>query len=153
MARHASEITIQFKLPPFMLFRQTPVDHLKSNLLVIRIQPEEGIWLRFGAKVPGPFVDIGAVKMDFNYADYFGRTPTTGYETLLYDCMIGDSTLFQRADMVEAGWAVVQPLLDAWASSAPGDVPSYPVGSWGPEEADELLRRDRVGRHWRITAE
>jgi glucose-6-phosphate 1-dehydrogenase len=149
MAKHVSEITIQFKQPPFVLFRQTPVDHLKSNLLVVQIQPEEGISLRFGAKVPGPFVDVGAVKMNFNYADYFGRTPSTGYETLLYDCMIGDSTLFQRADMVEAGWSVVQPLIDAWASKPPADFPNYAAGSWGPEEAEELLRRD--DRHWRST--
>ena len=149
LARHVSEITIQFRQPPFVLFRQTPVDHLKSNLLVVQIQPEEGISLRFGAKVPGPLVDVGAVKMHFNYADYFGRTTSTGYETLLYDCMIGDSTLFQRADMVEAGWCVVQPLLDVWASQPPGDFPNYAPGSWGPREADELLRRD--GRHWRVT--
>ena len=134
-----------------MLFRQTPVDHLKPNLLVVQIQPEEGISLRFGAKVPGPLVDIGAVKMSFNYADYFGRTPSTGYETLIYDCMIGDSTLFQRADMVEAGWSVVQPLLEAWASQRPKDFPNYPAGSWGPEESEELLRRD--GRHWRTTSQ
>ncbi len=151
MAKHVSEITIQFKQPPFVLFRQTPVDHLKSNLLVVQIQPEEGISLRFGAKIPGPFVDVGAVKMNFNYADYFGRTPSTGYETLIYDCMIGDSTLFQRADMVEAGWSVVQPLIDAWASKQPTDFPNYAPGSWGPEEAEELLRRD--GRHWRSTAQ
>ena len=151
MAKHVSEITIQFKQPPFVLFRKTPVDHLKSNLLVVQIQPEEGISLRFGAKVPGPFVDVGAVKMHFNYADYFGRTPSTGYETLLYDCMIGDSTLFQRADMVEAGWCVVQPLLDVWASRPPMDFPNYAPGTWGPEEADKLLERD--GRHWRSTAQ
>src|SRR5947207_2542557 len=135
MAKHVSEITIQFKQPPFVLFQKTPVDHLKSNLLVVQIQPDEGISLRFGAKVPGPFVDVGAVKMHFNYADYFGRTPSTGYETLLYDCMIGDSTLFQRADMVEAGWEVVQPLLDVWASRPPIDFPNYAPGSWGPEAA------------------
>jgi glucose-6-phosphate 1-dehydrogenase len=151
MAKHVSEITIQFKLPPFVLFRQTPVDHLKSNLLVVQIQPEEGISLRFGAKVPGPVVDIGAVKMNFNYADYFGGAPSTGYETLLYDCMIGDSTLFQRADMVEAGWSVVQPLIDAWGSNPAVKPPNYASGSWGPEEADELMLRD--GRHWRTTAE
>jgi glucose-6-phosphate 1-dehydrogenase len=151
LARRTSEITIQFREPPFVLFRQTPVDHLKPNLLVVQIQPEEGISLRFGAKVPGPLVDIGAVKMSFNYADYFGRTPSTGYETLIYDCMIGDSTLFQRADMVEAGWSVVQPLLEAWASQRPTDFPNYPAGSWGPEESEELLRRD--GRHWRTTSQ
>ena len=149
MARHVSEITIQFRQPPFVLFRQTPIDHLKSNLLVVQIQPEEGISLRFGAKVPGPFVDVGAVKMNFNYADYFGRTPSTGYETLIYDCMIGDSTLFQRADMVEAGWSVVQPLLDTWASQPPADFPNYASGSWGPQASDDLLHRD--GRHWRST--
>jgi glucose-6-phosphate 1-dehydrogenase len=150
MAKRISEITIQFRQPPFVLFRQTPVDHLKSNLLVVQIQPEEGISLRFGAKVPGPLVDIGAVKMSFNYADYFGRTPSTGYETLIYDCMIGDSTLFQRADMVEAGWSVVQPLIEAWSSQRPTDFPNYAAGTWGPEESEELLYRD--GRHWRSTA-
>ena len=149
MKERVSEITIQFKQPPFVLFRQTPVDHLKPNLLVIQIQPEEGIRLRFGAKTPGPVVDIGAVQMNFNYADYFGRTPSTGYETLIYDCMIGDSTLFQRADMVEAGWSVVDPLLRVWAERPPADFPNYAAGSWGPPEADELLRLD--GRHWRTT--
>src|SRR5262249_45594815 len=150
MTRRVSEITIQFKHPPFVLFRETPVDHLKPNLLVVQIQPDEGIWLRFGAKVPGPFVDIGAVKMSFTYADYFGRTPSTGYETLIYDCMIGDSTLFQRADMVEAGWSVVEPLLDAWSAQHPDDFPNYDTESWGPPQADDLLRRD--GRKWRSTA-
>jgi glucose-6-phosphate 1-dehydrogenase len=151
MAKRVSEITIQFKQPPFVLFRQTPVEHLKPNLLVIQIQPDEGIWLRFGAKTPGPFVDIGAVKMNFKYADYFGRTPSTGYETLIYDCMIGDSTLFQRADMVEAGWSAIEPLLETWGARRPEDFPNYAAGSWGPQEAEELLRRD--GRHWRSTVE
>ena len=150
MAKRVSEITIQFREPPFILFRETPVEHLKPNLLVIQIQPDEGIWLRFGAKVPGPVVDIGAVKMNFTYADYFGRTPSTGYETLIYDCMTGDSTLFQRADMVEAGWSVVEPLLEAWSSQLPTDFPNYAAGSWGPEDADLLLRRS--GRKWRSTA-
>ena len=149
MAKHSSEIAIVFKKPPFVLFRQTPVEHLQPNLLVIKIQPEEGIWLSFGAKIPGPFVDIGAVKMSFTYADYFGRTPSTGYETLIYDCMIGDSTLFQRADMVEAGWSVVQPLIEAWGASHSHSFPNYAAGSWGPEAADELLHRD--GRRWQTT--
>ena len=150
LAKRVSEITIQFKQPPFVLFRQTPVEHLKPNLLVIQIQPDEGIWLRFGAKTPGPLVDIGAVKMNFTYADYFGKTPSTGYETLIYDCMVGDSTLFQRADMVETAWAEIDSLLQAWAANPPTDFPNYPAGSWGPKEAEELLRRD--GRHWRSTA-
>jgi glucose-6-phosphate 1-dehydrogenase len=149
MAQRVSEITVQFKQPPFMLFRQTPVEHLKPNLLVIQIQPDEGIWLRFGAKTPGPLVDIGAVKMNFKYADYFGQTPSTGYETLIYDCMIGDSTLFQRADMVETAWAEIDSLLQEWGRERSGDFPNYAAGSWGPEEAEEMLRRD--GRHWRST--
>lgn len=149
LARRVSEITIQFKQPPFVLFRQTPVEHLKPNLLVVQIQPEEGIWLRFGAKVPGPVVDIGAVQMNFKYGDYFGVTPSTGYETLIYDCMIGDSTLFQRADMVEAGWKMVEPLLEAWSAHPARNFPNYAAGSWGPEAADKLLEND--GRHWRLT--
>ena len=150
MAKRVSEITIQFRQPPFNLFRKTPVERLKPNLLVIQIQPDEGIWLRFGAKTPGPLLDIGTVRMNFTYADYFGRTPSTGYETLIYDCMIGDSTLFQRADMVEAGWTAIEPLQKAWGAAPPADFPNYAAGSWGPEEAEELLRRD--GRHWRSTA-
>src|SRR5438477_7843430 len=109
LARRVTEIAIQFKRAPFHLFRNTPVDTLRSNRLVITIQPEESISLRFGAKVPGPIMQQGAVDMCFNYADYFGSAPSTGYERLLYDCMIGDATLFQRADMVEAGWSVITP--------------------------------------------
>jgi len=92
-------------------------------------------------------VRLGAVDMDFNYSDYFGTEPSTGYETLLYDCMMGDPTLFQRADMVEAGWAVVQPILDVWQALPPRDFPNYAAGTCGPVQADELLRRD--GREWR----
>ncbi len=90
---------------------------------------------------------LGTVKMDFQYADYFGSTPSTGYETLLYDCMMGDSTLFQRSDMVEAGWCVVTPILDVWKALTPRDFPNYAAGTWGPEEADELIQRH--GRKWR----
>jgi glucose-6-phosphate 1-dehydrogenase len=114
---------------------------------VIRIQPDEGISLRFGAKVPGPVMRMGAVEMDFNYVDYFGSTPSTGYERLLYDCMEGDATLFQRADMVEAGWSVIEPILDIWAALPPRSFPNYASGSFGPKEADELLARE--GREWR----
>jgi glucose-6-phosphate 1-dehydrogenase len=149
MATRFTEITIQFKEAPLMLFRDTPVDQLKPNLLVIQIQPEEGISLRFGAKVPGPNVNIGAVRMNFKYVDYFGSSPSTGYETLLYDCMTGDSTLFQRADMVEAGWSIVDPILKSWDEHAARDFPNYAAGTWGPKEADDLLERD--GRHWRST--
>ncbi|HXO22080.1 MAG TPA: glucose-6-phosphate dehydrogenase [Thermoanaerobaculia bacterium] len=147
MARRVTEIAIQFKRAPFMLFRETPVDHLNPNLLVLHIQPEEGVSLRFHAKIPGPQVSLGTVKMDFEYADYFGSTPSTGYETLLYDCMEGDSTLFQRSDMVEASWSVVTPILDIWKTLVPRSFPNYAAGTWGPKEADELIQKD--GRQWK----
>jgi glucose-6-phosphate 1-dehydrogenase len=147
LAAHNTHIVIQFRRAPFMLFRDTPVENLMPNQLVLHIQPEEGISLRFAAKVPGPAMRLGAVDMNFEYADYFGQQPSTGYERLLHDCMIGDATLFQRADMVEAGWCVVSPVLDVWKALPPRHFPNYGAGSWGPKEADELLERD--GRHWR----
>ncbi len=143
-----SEIAIQFKRVPLQLFRDTPIDRLRTNRLIIHVQPDEGISLRFGAKIPGPLMRQGAVEMDFNYVDYFGSVPSTGYETLLYDCMIGDATLFQRADMVEAGWRVIDPILDVWGSQTGSTLPNYAAGTWGPKEADELLTRD--GREWRL---
>ena len=147
LAKRVTEIAIQFRRAPFVLFRDTPVASLGHNLLVMHIQPDEGISLRFGAKVPGPNVRIGAVNMDFKYVDYFGSEPSTGYERLLYDCMIGDATLFQRADMVEAGWSIVSPVLDVWKALPPRNFPNYRAGTWGPKEADDLMRRD--GRRWR----
>jgi glucose-6-phosphate 1-dehydrogenase len=145
-----TEITIQFKRAPLHLFRDTPVGTLQPNQLVLRIQPEEGISLSFSAKVPGPQLRLGDVNMRFDYDDYFGSVPSTGYERLLYDCMTGDATLFQRADMVEMGWSVVQPLLDVWAALPPRDFPNYAPGTWGPAAADELLAR--TGRTWRTAA-
>jgi glucose-6-phosphate 1-dehydrogenase len=147
LAGRATEIAIQFRRAPFMLFRKTGMGDLTTNQLVIRVQPSEGISLRFGAKVPGPIMRQGTVEMDFCYADYFGSSPSTGYERLLYDCMIGDQTLFQRADMVEAGWNVVTPIIDVWRALAPRSFPNYASGTWGPKEADELMARD--GRAWR----
>ncbi len=147
LPRRVTEVVVQFKSAPFILFEKTPVDHLKSNLLVIRIQPDEGISLSFGAKVPGPVVELGTVDMDFQYKDYFGSTPSTGYERLLHDCVLGDATLFQRSDMIEAGWKAVEPILDVWNALPPRDFPNYPAGTWGPEEADELITND--GFHWR----
>ena len=146
IAKRATEVAIQFRRAPFVLFRETPVERLMPNLLVMHIQPDEGISLRFGAKIPGPIVRVGSVDMDFHYTDYFGSEPSTGYERLLYDCMIGDATLFQRADMVEAGWSVVQPVLDVWNALPPRNFPNYAAGSWGPKEADDLIKRD--GRSW-----
>ena len=146
MARRCTEIAIQFKHAPFLMFRKAGVEGLTQNRLVIRIQPDEGISLTFGAKVPGTGMRQGAVDMDFSYADHFGSYPSTGYERLLYDCMIGDQTLFQRADMVEAGWEVIQPLLDVWKALPSRNFPNYDSGSWGPKEAHDLLARD--GREW-----
>jgi len=147
LAKRTTEIAIQFKRAPFQLFRDTAVEHLEANRLVLYIQPEEGLSLRFGAKIPGPIMHMGGVEMKFNYVDYFGRNPSTGYERLIYDCMTGDATLFQRADMVEAGWSVITPILDVWKALPPRSFPNYASGSWGPKEADDLLARD--GRSWR----
>ena len=149
LAARDTEIAIQFKRAPFVLFRKTSVEELTTNRLVLHIQPDEGISLRFGAKVPGSVMSIGAVDMDFDYEDYFGDTPSTGYERLLHDCMMGDATLFQRADQVEAGWRVVEPIQQAWKSETSPDFPNYEAGSWGPKAADELLARD--GRAWEET--
>ena len=147
LSKRTTEIVIQFKRVPFMLFRKTAVERLAPNQLVVYIQPKEGISLQFGAKVPGPIVKLGSVNMDFHYADYFGSKPSTGYERLLYECMIGDATLFQRADMVEASWGVVQPVLDVWKALPPRNFPNYVSGTWGPQEAHVLIGRD--GREWR----
>jgi glucose-6-phosphate 1-dehydrogenase len=143
----STEIVIQFKRAPFILFRSTPVERLQPNFLVLQIQPGEGITLSFEAKIPGPIVNMGTVEMDFNYKEHFGSTPSTGYERLLYDCMLGDATLFRRADMVEAGWKLVAPILDMWRSLPPRDFPNYPAGTWGPPEAEALMAQD--GRAWR----
>jgi glucose-6-phosphate 1-dehydrogenase len=147
LARRRTDITIQFKQAPLALFRDTPVDRLPPNDLVLHIQPDEGMTLRFGVKHPGPNMRIPGVAMKFNYQDAFRAMPSTGYETLIYDCMTGDASLFQRADNIEAGWRVVQPVLDAWQAEEPCDLASYAAGSTGPAAADELLARD--GRYWR----
>ena len=146
LPKRETTITIQFKRPPFLLFRDTPVEQLDPNRLILHIQPDEGISLSFGAKVPGPQLRLGNVDMSFDYGDYFGSVPSTGYERLLYDCMTGDATLFQRSDMVEAGWMIVEPILDVWKALPPRDFPNYAAGSWGPREAFELMARS--GRQW-----
>ncbi len=142
-----TEVAIKFKQAPFAMFRCTPVDRLSQNYLVIGIEPTEGIMLQFNTKVPGPTITIDGVEMKFRYKDYFKAEPTTGYETLIYDCMIGDNILFQRADSVEAGWQAVQPFLDAWKKAGNKRLESYNAGSEGPAGAEELLKRD--GRSWR----
>jgi glucose-6-phosphate 1-dehydrogenase len=140
--RH-SAIVIQFKAAPFTLFSGTSIERLTTNRLVIHIQPDEGLTLHFGAKIPGPIVRTGAVDMDFDYVDFFGEQTSTGYERLLYDAMTGDATLFQRSDMVEASWRIVSPILKAWQAGSPA---KYAAGTWGPKAADEMLERD--GRKW-----
>jgi glucose-6-phosphate 1-dehydrogenase len=142
-----TEVAIKFKQAPFAMFRDTPVDKLSQNYLVIAVEPTEGITLQFNTKVPGPTINIDGVEMKFRYKDYFQVEPTTGYETLIYDCMIGDNILFQRADSVEAGWQAVQPFLDAWKKAGAKGLQTYKAGSEGPDAADELLKRD--GRNWR----
>jgi glucose-6-phosphate 1-dehydrogenase len=142
-----TEVAIKFKEAPFAMFRCTPVDRLSQNYLVISVEPTEGISLQFNTKVPGPSIVIDDVEMKFRYKDYFKAEPSTGYETLIYDCMIGDNILFQRADSVEAGWQGVQPFLDAWKKADAKGLEFYKAGSEGPAGADELLKRD--GRSWR----
>ncbi len=147
LPRRVTEVVIEFKRAPFSMFRETPIECMNPNVLVLRIQPDEGISLRFDAKRPGPLERLSTVTMDFLYKDYFGVRPSTGYETLLYDALIGDPTLFHRIDIVEAGWQAVAPILDAWRRHTPGDFPNYAAGTWGPAAAEDLMRRD--GREWR----
>ena len=147
LPRRATEVAVQFKRAPLALFRDTPVECLDPNTLVLRIQPDEGISLSFHAKRPGPFERLGTVTMDFSYAKYFNVEPSTGYETLLFDAMVGDQTLFHRMDIVEAGWRIVEPMLRAWEQHTESPLPLYDPGSWGPAEADLLVDRD--DRAWR----
>ena len=142
-----TEVAIKFKQAPFAMFSCTAAETLAENYLVIGVEPTEGIALQFNTKVPGPSIRIDGVEMKFRYKDYFKAEPATGYETLIYDCMIGDNILFQRADSVEAGWKAVQPFLDAWKSAGAKGLQTYKAGSEGPADADGLLKRD--GRSWR----
>jgi glucose-6-phosphate 1-dehydrogenase len=150
LAARRTEIAIKFRSAPLSLFRDLPVESLAQNLLVLRIAPDEGAALHFNAKIPGPEVRIENVRMNFKYEDYFEARPSTGYETLIYDCMIGDHMLFQRAIDIEAGWRVVDPMLNAWRDAGGRNLSFYSAGSNGPAAADELLGRD--GRQWRAIA-
>ena len=147
MSRRVSEIAIRFKPAPYAPFEATNVAALAPNWLLLHIQPEEGIALQFEVKRPGPVVDLAAVRMAFKYADWFPKEPNIGYETLIYDVMTGDQTLFNRADMVEETWRVVGKILESWTSETPKGFPNYGSGSDGPAEADALLARE--GRSWR----
>lgn len=147
LAAKRTEVAIRFKAAPFSMFRATEVERLSQNYLVIGVEPTEGITLQFNTKVPGPTITVDGVEMKFKYKDYFKVAPSTGYETLIYDCMIGDNILFQRADSVEAGWQAVQPFLDAWKKVGAHGLTMYTAGTDGPKEANELIERD--GRRWR----
>jgi glucose-6-phosphate 1-dehydrogenase len=156
MAKRFSEISIHYKVPPYLmdgLVGLTAGLPVEPNVLALRVQPNDGVTLRFEAKVPGaalaltPEIEVTSVDMDFTYKDAFGATLSPAYETLLLDCMIGDATLFTRSDEVEVGWRITDPLLDYWANHKPAQLPSYAAGSWGPEEADKLLEED--GFRWR----
>lgn len=145
LPKRVTEIAIQFKAVPHQLFTESDTP-LQPNALVIRIQPNEGITLRFGAKLPGQAMRIRWVNMDFRYGSSFGVKAPEAYERLLLDCMLGDSTLYARRDMVERGWEIVSPILDAWQQPA-SDFPNYAAGSWGPPTSFALIERD--GRSWR----
>ena len=145
-----TEVMVQYKHAPNAAFKRSVLKdkQVEPNIMVLRIQPSEGISLGINAKVPGQTLQLSPVEMDFSYDDYFGHEPSTGYETLIYDCMQGDPTLFKRADIIETAWQLMEPILDVWSALPPRDFPNYAAGEWGPSTADEMLQRD--GRAWRI---
>lgn len=157
MARRVSEIAVHFRVPAYLmrgLCGPTPEQPVEPNVLVLRVQPDDGVTLRFEAKIPGanmaltPEIEVSSVDMNFDYADAFGAESHPAYETLLLDCMLGDATLFTRSDEVEVGWRITDPLLDHWERrDCPPALPQYAAGEWGPIEADQLLARD--GFRWR----
>jgi len=147
LPKRATEIAIQFKHPPGVLFQEHGRQH-EPNVLAIRVQPDEGIALKINCKVPGPASPIQPVKMDFRYGSYFGMSPPEAYERLILDCMIGDNTLFARQDEVFNSWEQLAPVLEEWQKTKPQDFPNYAAGTWGPELAEQMMAQD--GRKWRI---
>ena len=147
MPRRVSEIAIQFRKPPHVMFPLPDGEIIEANTLAIRVQPQEGIALRFEVKVPGVDVKMASVNMNFGYAEAFGALEHEAYETLLLDCMLGEATLFTRSDEVEAAWSVVDPIIDFWANKRPDHFPNYAAGTWGPTVADEFIARE--GAKWR----
>ena len=143
LAKRSTEIVIQFRRAPHIVFREREVE---PNRLILNIQPEEGICVSFGAKKPGTEMSIGTVAMNFSYREGFGGTSRSAYATLLNDCLRGDATLFDRGDSVEAAWALLEPILDVWSAAKTATVPEYPAGAWGPGESDQLLERN--ARQW-----
>jgi glucose-6-phosphate 1-dehydrogenase len=150
LARKLTMVSIEFKHVPHLFFPETAHDQIEPNVLTIRLQPDEGISLKLGAKAPGPEMHVRQMQMDFSYADAFGEFPATAYETLLLDALQGDPTLFNRNDAVELSWQILEPVLETWqASLAAAPLPNYVAGGWGPAAADALLAHD--GRKWRNT--
>jgi glucose-6-phosphate 1-dehydrogenase len=147
MPRRVTEVAIQFRKPPHLMFPLPEGETTEPNLLAVRVQPNEGLSLRFEVKVPGVDVRLSSMDMDFDYDEAFGETEHSAYPTLLLDCMIGDATLFSRHDEVEAAWTVVDPLIEAWEAKPPAHFPNYAAGTWGPGVAEELLARE--GARWR----
>ena len=147
MPKRVTEIAIQFKMPPLMLFSRTTARDIEPNELVLNIQPDEGISLRFGSKVPGTGENIQPVKMDFSYSSSFNKAAPEAYERLLLDCMLGDSTLFTRSDEVEAQWQIINPVIEGWQSPNASSVDMYRAGTPGPKESDDFIRKDK--REWR----
>jgi glucose-6-phosphate 1-dehydrogenase len=143
LAKRTTEIMIQFRCAPHLVFRDRDIE---PNRLILNIQPDEGISVSFGAKRPGTEMSIGNVTMNFSYREAFGGTSRSAYATLVNDCLRGDATLFDRGDSVEAAWSIVDPILDVWSAARTGTVPTYPAGTWGPKESDQLLERD--DRQW-----
>jgi len=149
LARRDTEIMIQFRRPPLLLFDQVGASKIEPNRVVLHIQPDEGIEIQMKAKRPGPTVHLNTVKLDFSYRDFGETGAATGYERLLYDAMVGDGTLFHRADMVETAWKIATPILDVWHTLPPRDFPNYAAGSWGPGSAETLINTD--GRAWWVS--
>ena len=147
LAKRITEVSIQFKRPPYLLFRGTGADQMQPNVLSLRIQPNEGISLMFSAKVPGQEMQLRSVNMDFLYGSSFGVEPPEAYERLLLDAMVGDSTLFTRIDETELAWQLVDSIEQGWRKMLSTTLPQYEPGTWGPKEADALIERD--GRTWR----
>jgi glucose-6-phosphate 1-dehydrogenase len=142
LPQRSTEIVVRFKNAPLDIFGENESDPVGPNRLIFHIQPEEGISMQVRSKIPGPTIRTRGVKMDFNYCQFGDVAPTTGYEKLLYDCMVGDSTLFHRTDMVDAAWTAAQPILDGWQAHPPTDFPNYAPGDWGPPAAHQLMARD-----------
>jgi glucose-6-phosphate 1-dehydrogenase len=148
MAKRVTEIAIQFKRPPLLLFKGSAKEEdISPNVLVMRLQPDEGVSLTFEVKPPGPDISITPLSLDFKYDQAFGSSPPEAYETLLENCIEGDSTLFTRQDWVELAWSLMDPIIQTWQISRPRDFPNYEAGSWGPQASDDFLQRD--GRRWR----